>query len=83
MHTVLDSPVKSSQSLSTNEENSKLEVASTRVDGSLVTFTQDRPSRGGTHCRDCQTPDFFKQERIAVAGQHSVATLVLIESCAH
>jgi len=27
--------------------------------------------------RDCQRPDFFEQERIAVAGQHSVTTLVL------
>ena len=27
--------------------------------------------------RDCQARDFFKQERIAVAGQHSVTTLVL------
>jgi hypothetical protein len=26
---------------------------------------------------DCQAPEFFKQQRIAVAGQHSVTTVVL------
>src|SRR5258706_4645164 len=77
MHTVLDSPVKSSQSLSTNEENSKLEVRIHGVDGSLFSFTQDDPAVVEHIVRDCQTLDFFREERIALAGQHSVTTLVL------
>ena len=63
--------------LSTNEENSTLQVRIHGVDGSLATFSQDDPAVVEHIVRDCQTPDFFKQERIAVAGQHSVTTLVL------
>jgi hypothetical protein len=77
MHAILTSPVEISQSLSANEQNSKLEVRIHGVDGSLATFTQDDPAVAEHIVRDCQTPDFFKQERIAVAGQHSVTTLVL------
>jgi hypothetical protein len=77
MHTILNSSVKSSQSLSTNEENSKLQMRIHGVDGSLATFTQDDPAVVEHIVRDCQRPDFFKQERITVAGQHSVTTLVL------
>jgi len=47
------------------------------VDGSLVTFTQEDPAVVEHIVGDCQPPDFFKQERIAVAGLHSVTTLVL------
>ena len=63
--------------LSTNEENSTLQVRIHGVDGSLATFSQDDPAVAEHIVRDCQTPDFFKQERIAVAGRHSVTTLVL------
>src|SRR6266446_10524632 len=58
-------------------DRSKLEVRIHGVDGSLVSFTQDDPTVVEHIVRDCQTPDFFRQERIAVAGQHSVTTLVL------
>src|SRR6266446_9431574 len=77
MHAILNSPVESSQSLSTNEENPKLQVRIHGVDGSLATFTQEDPAVVEHIVRDCQARDFFKQERIAVAGQHSVTTLVL------
>src|SRR6266850_5408338 len=58
-------------------DRSKLEVRIHGVDGSLVSFTQDDPAVVEHIVRDCQTPDFFRQERIAVAGEHSVTTLVL------
>ncbi len=77
MYTILNSPVESSQSLSNNQENSKLQVRIYGVDGSLVTFTQEDPAVMEHIVRDCRRPDFFKQERIAVAGQHSVTTLAL------
>jgi hypothetical protein len=77
MHAILNSTVESSQGLSTNEQKSKLEVRIHGVDGSLATFTQDDPAVVDHIVRDCQTSDFFKQERIAVAGQHSLTTLVL------
>src|SRR2546427_547290 len=44
MHAILNSPVESSQSLSTNEENPKLQVRIHGVDGSLATFTQEDPA---------------------------------------
>jgi hypothetical protein len=72
-----DQMVEVHPSLSTFEENSKLQVRIYGMDGSLVTFTQDDPAVVEHIVRDCQTPDFFKQDRIAVAGQHSVTTLVL------
>lgn len=77
MHAILNSPVETFQRFSTNEKNSELQVRVHGVDGSLVTFSQDHPAVVEHIVRDCQTPDFFKQERIAVAGQHSVTTLVL------
>jgi len=77
MHAILNSPVEISQSLSANEKNSKFQVRIHGVDGSLVTFTQEDPAVVELIVRDCQASDFFKQERIAVAGQHSVTTLVL------
>src|SRR6266404_3630665 len=77
MYSTLNSPVESSQSISTNEEYPKLQVRIHGVDGSLATFTQEDPAVMEHIVRDCQAPDFFKQERIAVAGQHSVTTLVL------
>ena len=77
MHAIVNSTLKSSQSLSTNEENSKLQVRIHGVDGSLATFTQDDPAVVEHIVRDCQNPGFFNQQRIAVAGQHSVTTLVL------
>src|SRR6266478_472790 len=77
MYSTLNSPVESSQSISTNEENPKLQVRIHGVDGSLATFTQEDPAVVEHIVRDCQRPDFFEQERIAVAGQHSVTTLVL------
>jgi hypothetical protein len=69
--------VEISQSLSTNEENSKLQVRIHGVDGSLATFTQDDQAVAEHIVEACQRPDFFKQARIAVAGQHSVTFLVL------
>src|SRR5690349_19358014 len=72
MYTIL-----SPQSLITGEKNSKLLVRIYGVDGSLATFTQDDPTVVEHIVRDCQAPDFFKQQRIAVAGQHSVTTVVL------
>src|SRR5258708_27858738 len=77
MHAILNSPVESSQSLSTNEENPKLQVRIHGVDGSLATFTQEDPAVVEHIVRDCQASDFFKQERIAVARQHSVTILLL------
>jgi hypothetical protein len=77
MHAILNSPVEISQSLPTNEQNSKLRVRIHGVDGSLATFTQEDPAVVEHMVRDCQRRDFFKQERITVAGQHSVTTLVL------
>src|SRR6266404_7537936 len=77
MYTILNSSVKNSRSLSTREENSKFQVRIHGVDGSLVTFTQEDPSVVEHIVGDCQRPDFFRQERIAVAGRHSVTTLVL------
>jgi hypothetical protein len=77
MHAILNQPVEISQSLSTNEQNSKLQMRIHGVDGSLTTFTQNDPAVAEHIVRDCQTPDFLKQERIAVAGQHSVTTLVI------
>ena len=47
MHAILNSLVETSQSLSTNEENSKLQVRIHGVDGSLATFTQDLGGHGG------------------------------------
>jgi len=79
MYTILNSSVESSQSLSNNQENSKLQVRIYAVDGSLATFTQDDPAVGEHIVRDCQRPDFFKEKRIVVAGRHSVTTLVLSE----
>jgi hypothetical protein len=77
MNATLNPPVEISQSLSTNEQNSKLQVRIHGVDGSLVTFTQEDPAVVEHIVGDFQRPDFFKQERIAVAGHHSVTTLVL------
>src|SRR6267142_6521478 len=77
MHAIVNSSAKSSQSLPLDEDNSKLEVRIHGMDGSLVTFTQDDPAVVEHIVRDCQTSDFFRQERIAVAGRHSVTTLVL------
>src|SRR5882724_1960953 len=77
MYRILNSSVSSSRSPSTHEDNSKLQVRIHGVDGSLATFTQEDPAVAEHIVRDCQRPDFFKQERIAVAGQHSVTPLVL------
>jgi len=77
MHANLNSLFESPHSLSTGQERSKLQVCIHGVDGSLATFVQNDPAVVEHIVRDCQTPDFFKQERIAVAGQHSVTTLVL------
>jgi len=77
MHAILNSPIEIFQSLSTNQENPKLQVRIHGVDGSLATFTQEDPALLEHIVRDCQAPDFFKQERIAVAGRHSVTTLVM------
>ena len=77
MNATLNPPVEISQSLSTSEQNSKLQVRIHGVDGSLVTFTQEDPAVVEHIVGDFQRPDFFKQERIAVAGHHSVTTLVL------
>ena len=77
MHAVLNSPVEIFQRLSSNEKHFELEVRVHGVDGSLATFTQDDPAVAEHIVRECQTRDFFKQERVAVAGQHSVTTLVL------
>jgi len=77
MHAILNSSFETFQSLPTNEEHSKLQVRIHGVDGSLVTFTQEDPAVVEHIVGDCQRPDFFKQERIAVAGQHSVTALVL------
>ena len=77
MYSILNSSVNSSRSPSTHEDNSKLQVRIYGVDGSLVTFTQEDPAVMEHIVRDCQRPDFFKQERIAVAGNHSVTTLAL------
>ncbi len=77
MHAILNSPVEISQSFSTNEQHPKLQARIHGVDGSLATFTQEDPAVVEHIVRDCQARDFFKQERIAVAGQHSVTTLVL------
>src|SRR6266403_702030 len=79
MHAILNSSFETFQSLPTNEEHSKLQVRIHGVDGSLVTFTQEDPAVVEHIVGDCQRPDFFKQERIAVAGRHSVTTLVLSE----
>ena len=77
MHAILNSPVEISQSFLTKEQNSKFKVRIHGVDGSLVTFTQEDPAVVDHIVGDCQRPDFFRQERIAVAGHHSVTTLVL------
>ncbi len=77
MHAVLNSPVEIFQRLSNQEKTSELQVRVHGVDGSLTTFTQDDPAVAEHIVRECQTRDFFKQERVAVAGQHSVTTLVL------
>ena len=77
MHAILNSSFETFQRLPTNEEHSKLQVRIHGVDGSLATFTQEDPAMVEHIVRDCQAQDFFKQERIAVAGQHSVTTLVL------
>jgi hypothetical protein len=77
MHGVLNSPVEIFQRLSNQEKTSELQVRVHGVDGSLTTFTQDDPAVAEHIVRECQTRDFFKQERVAVAGQHSATTLVL------
>ncbi len=77
MHAVLNSPVEIFQRLSNQEKTSELQVRVHGVDGSLTTFTQDDPAVAEHIVRECQTRVFFKQERVAVAGQHSVTTLVL------
>ncbi len=76
MYTILNSSVKNSRSLSPHEENSKFQVRIHGVDGSLVTFTQEDPAVVEHIVGDCQRPDFFRQERIAVAGHHSVGMSV-------
>jgi hypothetical protein len=77
MHTNLNSLFETSHSPSSGQESSKFQVRILGVDGSLTTFVQDDPAVVEHIVRDCQTTDFFKQERIAVAGQHSVTTLIL------
>ena len=54
-----------------------LQICIRGVDGGLATFTQDDPAMVQRIVQDCLRPDFFKQERIAIAGQYSVTTLVV------
>jgi hypothetical protein len=59
------------------QQNSTLQIRIHGVDGRVFTFTEDDPSMVRRIVLDSQRPDFFKQERIAIAGQHSVTLLVL------
>jgi len=59
------------------QQTSNLQICIRGVDGGLATFTQDDPAMVQRIVQDCLRPDFFKQERIAIAGQYSVTTLVL------
>ena len=60
-----------------NRPNSELQIRIYGVDGSLTSFTQDDPALVQRIVRDAQRPDFFRQDRITIAGRHSVITLVI------
>src|SRR5882724_3564008 len=54
--------------------NPRLRICVHGVDGSVATFTQDKPALMRRILEDCQNPHFFTQDRITIAGQHSVTT---------
>ena len=60
-----------------NLSKPQLQIRIYGVDGSLTAFTQDDPALVQRIVGDAQRPDFFAQDRITIAGQHSVATLVV------
>jgi hypothetical protein len=60
-----------------NRPNTELKIRIYGVDGSLTSFTQDDPALAQRIIRDAQRPDFFRQDRITIAGGHSVTTLVV------
>jgi len=56
--------------------NPRLQIRVHGVDGSVATFTQDEPALVKRILKDCQNGHLFTQERITIAGQHSVTTFV-------
>jgi hypothetical protein len=58
----------------TYPRNPRLQIRVHGVDGSIATFTQDKPALVRRILEDCQNPHFFTQDRITIAGQHSVTT---------
>jgi hypothetical protein len=58
----------------TYPRNPRLQICVHGVDGSVATFTQDKPALVGRILEDCQNPHFFTQDRITIASQHSVTT---------
>src|SRR5882724_13347072 len=54
--------------------NPRLRICVHGVDGSVATFTQDKPALMRRILEDCQNPHFFTRDRITIAGQHSVTT---------
>ena len=57
--------------------NPNLQLRIHGVDGSTTTFTQDDPVEVQRIVRDAQRPEFLAQDRIKIAGRHSVTTLVV------
>ena len=55
---------------------SNLHIQIHGVDGSLTQFTQDDPEFVQQIVQDVRRPDFFAQDRITIAGRHSVTTLI-------
>jgi len=59
------------------QPNPNLQIHIHSVDGSLTTFTQDDPALVQRIVGDAQRPEFLAQDRITIAGRHSVTTLVV------
>jgi len=83
MHTVLIRPLRVLRGLSTNEENSKLEVRIHGVDGSLVTFTQDDPAVVEHIGPGLSDPGFFQARKNCRRRSALCGNTGPIESCAH